>query len=124
MRWHDLKHTTILSYISALSSCVSKVDGVLVGQHPLVAKWFLDDRLQNPPRCSLVPPWSLSMVLAAFTEKPFEPLRQAMSRDLTLKTLFLIATASTLRLSELHASCINPPPLVQNPPDEPCILAY
>ena len=58
--WHRvLKHSTILSHISALSSCMNKVDGVLVGCHPLVARWVLGDRAQNPPRRSLIPRWNL-----------------------------------------------------------------
>ena len=114
LRQRGLKHTTILSHISALSSCTSKVDGVPVGRHPFVAKWVVGDRSQNPPRRSLVPPWDLSVVLVALTEKPFEPLRQAMPRLLTLKMLFLLATASARRVSELHALCIDPPFLIQN----------
>ncbi len=115
LRQRGLKHTTILSHISALSSCTSKVDGVPVGRHPFVAKWVVGDRSQNPPRRSLVPKWDLSVVLAALTEKPFEPLRQATPRLLTLKTLFLLAASSARRVSELHALCIDPPFLIQNP---------
>ena len=55
------------------------------------------------------------MVLAALTAKPSEPLRQATPRLLTLKTLFLLAAASARRVSELHALCIEPPFLIQNP---------
>ena len=43
LRRRDLKHSTILSHISALSSCTNKVDGVLVGRHPLEARWMLGD---------------------------------------------------------------------------------
>ncbi len=66
-------HSMILSHISALSSCTKKLDGVLVGCHPLLARWVLGDRAQNPSRRSLHPRWNLSGVLAALTEKPFEP---------------------------------------------------
>ena len=110
-----LKHSSILSHISALSSCTNKVDGVLVGCHPLVARWVLGDRAQNPPLRSLVPKWDLSVVLAALIEKPFEPLRQATPRNLMLKVLFLLAATSARRVSEIHALCIDPPFLIQNP---------
>ncbi len=68
LRHRNLNHSTILSHISTLSSCTNKVDGVLVGGHPLVARWVLGDRAQNPPRRSLVPRWNLSVVLAALIE--------------------------------------------------------
>ena len=48
-------------------------------------------------------------------ENPFEPLRQAMPRDLTLKVFFLLAATSARRVSEIHALCIDPPFLIQNP---------
>ncbi len=86
-----------------------------MGRHPLVAKWVLGDRAQNPPRRSLVPKWDLSVVLAALIEKPFEPLRQATPRHLTLKVLFLLAATSARRVSEIHALCVDPPFLIQNP---------
>ncbi len=75
LRRQDFKHSTIISHISALNSCTNKVDGVLVGRHPLVARCVLGDRAQNPPCRSLVPRWNLSVVLAALIEKLFEPLR-------------------------------------------------
>ncbi len=115
LRRRHLKHATILSHIFALSSCTNKVDGVLVGRHPLVAKWVLGDRAQNPPRRSLVPRWNLSVVLAALIEKPFEPLRHASPRNLTLKVLFLLAATSAHRVFESHALCVDPPFLIQKP---------
>ncbi len=86
-----------------------------MGRHPLVAKWVLCDRAQNPPRRSLVPRWNLSVVLSALIEKPFEPLRQATPRNLSLKVLFLLAATSAHRVSEIHALCIDSPFLIQNP---------
>ncbi len=49
------------------------------------------------------------MVLVLLTEKLFEPLHHATSRDLTLKVLFLLAATSARRVSEIHALCIDPP---------------
>ncbi len=86
-----------------------------MGRHPLVARWVLGDRAQTPPLRSLVLQWDLSVVLAALIEKPFEPLRQATPRNLTLKVLFLLAATSVCRVSEIHALCIDSPFLIQNP---------
>ncbi len=109
LRHLDRKHSTILSHIPALSSCTNKVDGVLLECHPLVARWVLGDRAKNPPRRSLVPRCNLLVVLAALIEKPFEPLHQTTTRDLTLKVFFLLAATSSRRVSENHALCIDPP---------------
>ncbi len=111
----DLKHSTILSLVSALSWCTNKVDGVPVGKYPLVAKWNFGNRSLHPPQHSLVPPWDLSVILVAFTEKPYEPLHFAPPKPLMLKVLFLIAAASNRSISELHALCIDPPFLLENP---------
>ena len=112
----DLTHSTILSHVSTLSSCTNKVDGVLVGRHPLVARCVLGDRKgSNPPRRSLVPRWNLLVVLAALIEKPFEPLCQAKPRDLTLKVLFLLAATLARRVSEIQPLFTNSSFLIQNP---------
>ncbi len=108
LQYRNLKHSTILSHISDLRSCTNKVDGVLVGRHSLVASWVFGDRDQNPPRRSLVPRWNI-------IEKPFEPLHHAMHQNLMLTVLFLFTTTSTRRVSEIHALCIDPPFLIQNP---------
>ncbi len=89
-----LETRTILRYISALSSCMNRVNGMPVGRHPVMAKWVFGDRSQNAPRRSRAPPWDMSVILAVFTEKPFEPLHQARPQDLMLKTPFLIPETS------------------------------
>ncbi len=86
---------------------MSQVDGLPVVRYPLVAKWVLGNRSQNPPRRSLVPLSDLSVVLAALIERPFEPLHQATPRLLVLKMLFFLAATSVRRVSELYALCIN-----------------
>ena len=48
------------------------------------------------------PEWDVTLVLSYLRGAPFEPLRQASLRDVTLKTLFLLALASAKRIGELH----------------------
>ncbi len=117
LQQRGLKHNTFLTHISALSNCTDRVEGVPVGRHPLVALWVLGNRSLHPPTRTLVPKWDLSVVLAAIIEPPYEPLHHATLKDLTLKTLslFLIATASARRVSELHALCTVPPFLIERP---------
>lgn len=52
---------------------------------------------------SRAPSWNVDVVLKALTGPPFEPLRQASLRDLTRKTLFLVALATAKRVGELQA---------------------
>ena len=56
------------------------------------------------PRTVCSPPsWNLDVVLKALTLPPFEPLGQSHLRELTMKTLFLVALVSAWRVGELHA---------------------
>ena len=48
------------------------------------------------------PEWDVTLVLRSLTGAPYEPLRQASLRDVTLKTIFLLALASAKRVGELH----------------------
>ena len=45
----------------------------------------------------------LDRVLSSLRREPFEPLESAIMRDLTIKTLFLIAQATAKRVGELQA---------------------
>ena len=54
------------------------------------------------PPCR-VPPWNVDVVLKALTGPPFEPLGQVSFRDLSRKTLFLVALATAKRVGELSA---------------------
>ena len=45
--------------------------------------------------------WDLGIVLEALSKHPYEPLREASLKHLTLKTVFLLAMASARRCSEL-----------------------
>lgn len=42
------------------------------------------------------------MVLTSLTRAPYEPLRQAADRNLTLKVVFLLALALSKRVGKLH----------------------
>ena len=50
-----------------------------------------------------IPSWNLSLVLHQLTKAPFEPLREALLKHLTFKTVFLLALGSGKRKSEIHA---------------------
>ena len=50
-----------------------------------------------------IPSWNLSLVLHQLTKAPFEPLKEASLKHLTVKTVFLLALGSGKRRSEIHA---------------------
>lgn len=60
-----------------------------------------------PPRSPSVPPWDLSLVLRALALPPFEPLEEASMKELSLKTVLLLALASAKRIGDLRALSIG-----------------
>ena len=59
--------------------------------------------LQRPRVMPVLPQWDLGILLEALSKPPYEPLREASLKHLTLKTVFLLAMASAERHSELQA---------------------
>ena len=60
-----------------------------------------------------IPSLNLSLVLHQLTKAPFEPIKEASLKDLTFKTVFLLALGSGKRRSEIHAwskVTLNPSP--------------
>ena len=57
----------------------------------------------NRPRRDRTPSWNVDVVLKALTRPPFEPLHRSSLRDLTRKTLFLVALATAKRVGELQS---------------------
>ena len=56
-----------------------------------------------PPHEVKPPQWDVARVLDSLRHAPYEPLNEASDRNLTLKTVFLLALASAKRVGELHA---------------------
>ena len=65
---------------------------------------FYRDR---PKSSSNLPKWNFSVVLNELTKAPFEPMKDTDLKHLTLKTAFLLALASGMRRSEIHAWVAN-----------------
>ena len=64
--------------------------------------------LQRPRMTPVLPQWDLGFVLKALKKPPYELLREASLKHLTLKTVFLLAMASAERCSELQALVFDP----------------
>ena len=63
--------------------------------------------LERPRLRSHFPKWDLTLVLSSLLAPPYEPLESCGFKELTLKTVFLIAFASGRRQSEVHAFSVT-----------------
>ena len=64
--------------------------------------------LQRPRLTPVLPQWDLGIVREALSKPPYEPLREASLKHLTLKTVFLLAMASGGRRGKLQALVLDP----------------
>ena len=58
--------------------------------------------LQRPRLTPFLLQWDLGIVLEVPSKPPYEPLKEASLKHLTVKTVFLLVMASAGRRSELH----------------------
>ena len=110
-----LKYNTICTHVSALSSCMQPIGGRTLGSFSLITKWLKGYKALKPPVRLLIPPWELGIVLSALRDQPYEPLRKADMRLVTLKLAFLLSVTSARRISEIHALGVDNAHLVLNP---------
>ena len=64
--------------------------------------------ISRPQVRTLVPPWSLTLVMEQLLKHPFEPMRSCSLKFLTLKTVFLVALCSGRRRGALAALSLQP----------------
>ena len=74
-----------------------------ISTSPVLHDLLRSFRVEAPARSITPPSWDLLKVLEYLKSPVFEPLHQSSLRDLTRKTLFLVALASAKRVSELQA---------------------
>ncbi len=69
----SLSHNTIMTHVSALSSCTYGIEGVRVGIHPLVSAWVRSHKICHPLVKLRTPPWDLqvSELHALSVQPPF-----------------------------------------------------
>ena len=101
--------STIRGYRSAFASCHRGFqDGSSISESSILTNLCKSFFLKRPPEKTLLPAWSLPVVLRALAEAPFEPLHKVSLHCLAIKTAFLVAIASGQRVSALHALAIEP----------------
>ncbi len=90
-----LSPSTLKIHAAAISAYHDHIDGKSIGKHDLVVRFLRGARRLNPPRPPSIPSWDLALVLRALQIAPFEPLQSADLRILSMKTLLLVALASS-----------------------------
>ena len=97
--------SAVKGYRSALSH-IFALQGLDLTQSREISMLFRHFEVSCPFKVIQPPKWDLTLVLRSLLRRPYEPLSSASDKDLTLKTIFLLAFASSKRVSELHGlSC-------------------
>ena len=100
---HGLSPQTVKGYRTCIGSVLNRTGKTRVVLHRAISDMIASMELQRPRATPVLPQWDLGVVLEALNKPPYEPLREASFKHLTLKTVFLLAMASAGRRSELHA---------------------
>ena len=102
--FHDLNRrpSTIEGYRTALADTLNS-DSLDISHSVELSRLLASFHRDKPKASRALPLWDLSVVLHMLTKDPFEPMRKASLKYLTLKTVFLLALASGKRRSEIHA---------------------
>ena len=99
---HGLSLQTIKGYRTCLGSVLNRTGKAKVVLHKTISDMIASMELQRPRITPILPQWDLGIVLEVLSKSPYEPLREASLKHLTLKTVFLLAMASAARRSELQ----------------------
>ena len=97
----NLQPSTIDGYRSAIADKLGSTT-VNISKDENLTRLLESFHRDRPKGRRGIPSWNLSLVLHQLTKAPFEPLRDASLKHLTLKTVFLLALGSGKR-SEIHA---------------------
>lgn len=101
-KFHEgLSYSTLCGYRSAISAYHDYVDGRKAGEHPKLVKLLKGVFNCRTPKKLPPPEWSLDKVLRSLRRLPYEPLKEASLKWLTLKTVFLVGICSASRSSDL-----------------------
>ena len=98
----SLSTSAIKGYRAAIAPYL-RLRGLDISGSPELGALIKNLDLEKPATRSLVPKWDLTLVLRSLQQAPYEPLAEASLKDVTYKTVFLLALASAKRVSELHA---------------------
>ena len=98
-----LQYRTVAGYRSMLSSVLSPINNIPVGQHPYIIRLLKGVFNSRPPKSKLLPELDLPKVLNMLQKEPFDPIRAASLKLITYKVVFLIAISTFRRCSDLQS---------------------
>ena len=103
-----LQANTVRNYKSAIRAVhVGFPDGSSLddsGEIRLLLDGMFNER---PPKRHIVPSWDLNIVLDYLKSDAFEPMKDSSLRQVTMKTITLLALATAQRQSEIHALAVS-----------------
>ena len=95
--------STIEGYRSAIAGTLRHVSGPEVGKDCALSSLLANFARDKTVKDKRAPGWDLAFILESLRGAPYEPLKEASLKALTLKTVFLIALASGRRRGEKQA---------------------
>ena len=98
----NFQPSTIEGYKSAISDKLGPVP-VHIGKDENLTRFLESFHRDGPKARRGVPTWNLSLVLHQLTQAPHEPLKDVSLKQLTFKTVFLLALASGKCRTEIYA---------------------
>ena len=99
------QYRSLNAYRSAISSVHEKVDGEVVGQHPLISRLLKGAFNERPPRPKYHSIWDVDLVLDMFRRNG--PSSNLSLEDITVKTVMLFALTRPCRGADLAALDLN-----------------
>jgi len=103
-----LSLSAVKGYRSALNTVFRAAGQVHLLEDYRLSNLFRAFGVDRPVTKTLFPGWDLPLVLRSLLEVPYEPLGGSSVKDLTKKTVFLLALASGRRRGELAALSTGP----------------
>ena len=101
--------STFRAYRTAIASCHKGfLDGSSFSGSLVLTNLCRSFFLKRPPVKTLLPAWSLPVVLRVLSGTPFEPLHKASLLCLVFKSAFLVTITSVHRISTLHDLSFEP----------------
>ena len=94
------QHRSINAYRSAIASAHDRVDGASVGQHPTISRLLTGIANARPPQPRYTSTWDVNKVLERI--KNMGNNEDLVLKDLTLKTVMLLALTRPSRAADLH----------------------
>ena len=101
-RSRHLSVSAVMGYRSMLSAVFKSILPE-ISTSPILHDLLRSFQVEAPVRQVRPPSWDLLTVLNFLRSLPFEPLSNASLRDITRKTLFLVALATAKRVGKLQA---------------------